>query len=119
MTPATGTGTGKQSLEPREGLPLAVVERVSRLFWALANPTRVRILHALSQQPLCNGDLAAMLDLTESAVSHQMRDLRLLNIVVVERQGRHTIYRIADEHVRHVLGDALTHASEPDWRTQR
>lgn len=92
----------------------ATVERVSRMFWALANPTRVRILHALAHEDMCNAELAGMLNLTESAVSHQMRDLRLLNMVVVQRQGRHTIYRLADEHVRHVLLDALWHAREPE-----
>jgi DNA-binding transcriptional ArsR family regulator len=90
-------------------------DRVAGLFWALADPTRVRIVHALSISELCNSDLAAILGLTESAVSHQMRDLRLMNLVRADRRGRMVFYRLNDAHVQHIFLDTLRHVEEsPD-----
>lgn len=84
----------------------------TNVFRALADPTRVTILHALSTASLCNSDLAAILGISESAVSHQMRELRLLRIVSAERKGRMVYYSLTDSHVRHVLQDTLRHARE-------
>lgn len=97
-----------------QGQPLSqeMAERVSRLFWALSDPTRVRILHALTVAELGNGELADLVGLSESAVSHQMRDLRLLNIVRAERRGRAVTYRLNDAHVRHIFEDTLRHVQE-------
>ena len=87
-------------------------EAATNVFRALADPTRVTILHALSTASLCNGDLAGILGITESAVSHQMRELRLLRIVTAEKRGRMVYYSLTDSHVRHVLQDTLRHARE-------
>ena len=87
-------------------------EAVTNVFRALADPTRVTILHALSLVSLCNSDLASILGISESAISHQMRELRLLRIVTAERKGRMVYYSLTDSHVRHVLQDALRHARE-------
>ena len=72
------------------------------VFRALSDPTRIRIIHALSLAELCNCDLASVLGLTESAISHQMRDLRLMKLVSAERRGRMVYYRLTDSHVRHI-----------------
>jgi ArsR family transcriptional regulator, lead/cadmium/zinc/bismuth-responsive transcriptional repressor len=89
------------------------IERATALFGLLADPTRARILHALSLVPrLCVCDLAASLGMSESAVSHQLRLLRMNRLVSRAREGRIAYYSLADEHVRHVLGDALQHAGE-------
>ncbi len=85
---------------------------VADLFRVLADPTRVLILHALSMASLCNCDLASILGVTESAVSHQMRELRLTKLVTSERRGRMVYYRLSDSHVRHVLEDTMRHARE-------
>jgi DNA-binding transcriptional ArsR family regulator len=85
---------------------------VADLFRVLADPTRVLILHALSMASLCNCDLASILRLTESAVSHQMRELRMTKLVTAERRGRMVYYRLSDSHVRHVLEDTMRHARE-------
>lgn len=85
---------------------------VADLFRVLADPTRVLILHALSMASLCNCDLASILGVTESAVSHQMRELRLTKLVTAERRGRMVYYRLSDTHVRHVLEDTMRHARE-------
>ena len=89
-----------------------LAEQMSRVFWALADPTRARIVHALTLAELGNGELAGVLGLSESAVSHQMRELRLLNIVSAERNGRSVSYRLKDLHVRHIFEDTLRHVQE-------
>lgn len=88
------------------------LSETANIFRVLSDPTRVTILHALSMGSLCNCDLAAILGISESAVSHQMRELRLLKLVTAERRGRMVYYRPADDHVRHVLQDTLRHVEE-------
>jgi DNA-binding transcriptional ArsR family regulator len=100
-----------------EAVLCSLIERrdagqIADIFRVLADPTRVSILHALSLAELCNCDLAAILGITESAVSHQMRELRLLKLVTAERRGRMVYYRLADSHIRHVFEDALKHVRE-------
>ncbi len=95
-------------------LPADMADRISSSFWALSDPTRVRIIHALTLAELCNCDLASVLGLTESAVSHQMRDLRLMKLVIAEKRGRMVYYRLTDSHVRHIFEDSLKHAQESD-----
>jgi ArsR family transcriptional regulator len=89
-----------------------MAERVSRVFRVLSDPTRVRILHALTLAELGNSELADLVGLSESAVSHQMRELRLLNIVRAERRGRLVCYSLNDAHVRHIFEDTLRHVQE-------
>ena len=92
---------------------IAEIERATAVFALLADPTRARILHALSLVPqLCVCDVAASLGMSESAVSHQLRLLRTSGLVSRTRAGRIAYYSLADEHVRHVLSDALQHAAE-------
>ena len=92
---------------------VAEIEQATAVFALLADPTRARILHALSLVPrLCVCDVAASLGMSESAVSHQLRLLRASHLVSRTREGRIAYYRLADEHVRHVLADALQHADE-------
>ena len=84
-------------------------------FAVLADPTRSRILHALSlADELCVCDLALLLDISQSALSHQLRLLRDRRVVARRKTGRVVYYRLADEHVRHVFADGLRHASEVD-----
>ena len=93
-------------------LPADLADRIAGVFWSLADPTRARIVHALTLAELCNVDIADLVGLTESAVSHQMRELRLLNIVRAERHGRMVFYRLNDTHVRHIFEDTLRHVQE-------
>lgn len=87
-------------------------EDVSNVFRVLSDPTRVAIVHALSLAELCNCDLASILGISESAVSHQMRELRLLKIVTAERRGRMVYYHLTDTHIRHIFEDTLRHVRE-------
>ena len=86
---------------------------VGELFSTLGDPTRIRILQALSlADELCVCDLAALLDLSVSGLSHQLRLLRDRGVVTRHKVGRVVYYELADGHVRHVLQDALRHADE-------
>jgi len=82
------------------------------VFGVLSDPTRIMILHALSLAELCNSDLATILGVSESAVSHQMRELRLLKLVTAERRGRMVYYRLSDTHISHIFRDTLQHVLE-------
>ena len=89
------------------------VERVSRLFSALADPTRLKILHALTiTEELCVCDLAALAELSVSAVSHQLRLLRDRDLVRARRDGRMVYYSLADGHVSTLMGNGIEHANE-------
>jgi len=84
----------------------------SVLLKAIADPTRLKILAALTAGELCVCDLASLLGMSESAVSHQLRVLRQANLVAWRRAGRQVFYRLADDHVREILDAALEHARE-------
>ena len=94
-------------------LPLTDAERVSEMFGLLADPSRARLLHSLSlAEELCVCDLALLVGMGQSAVSHQLRLLRTSRVVERRKEGRIVYYRLADEHIRHVLADGLRHVSE-------
>lgn len=90
----------------------AGAEDVANVFRVLSDPTRVSIVHALSLAELCNCDLASILGISESAVSHQMRELRLMKIVAAEKRGRMVYYHLTDTHIRHIFEDTLRHVRE-------
>ncbi len=88
-------------------------QALAGIFGTLADPTRARLLHLLSlADELCVGDLALLVNLSESAVSHQLRVLRDRRVVSRRKAGRLVYYRLADEHIRHVLADGLQHVTE-------
>jgi DNA-binding transcriptional ArsR family regulator len=94
-------------------LPRRTIDRLSRLFSALADPTRLKILHALTvTEELCVCDLAVITELSVSAVSHQLRLLRDRDLVQARRDGRMVYYSLVDEHVSHLMSSGVEHASE-------
>jgi ArsR family transcriptional regulator, nickel/cobalt-responsive transcriptional repressor len=82
---------------------------VAETMQALATPSRVRILGRLGTGACSVGELARDLELTQPAVSQQLRILRHLGLVVGERDGRQVIYALHDEHVRSLLSEAISH----------
>ncbi|GAA0501274.1 ArsR/SmtB family transcription factor [Deinococcus depolymerans] len=96
----------------------AQVERAAALLKVVADPTRLRLLSALNAAgpggELCVCDLAAVIDLSESAVSHQLRLLRQVRAVQTRREGRVVYYRLLDAHLTDLIGSALDHAAEQD-----
>jgi len=88
------------------------VTALAETFKVLGDTTRVRILDALSRAEVCVCDLAGMLGLTESAVSHQLRLLRSLRLVTSRRDGRHIHYTLADQHIVRLFEQGLEHVQE-------
>lgn len=87
-----------------------VDERVAELMGALSSPTRVRALFALlGAGELSTGELAKAVRMSPSATSHQLRVLRDLGLVVRRREGQHSLYVLADDHLGLLLKEALYH----------
>ena len=86
-----------------------MAEDLAEIFKALADPTRVRLISALAKMELCVGELAAAMDMSVSAISHQLRLLRRLRVVRSRRQGRHVYYSLDDEHVEMMYRCGLDH----------
>jgi ArsR family transcriptional regulator len=84
---------------------------LAEIFRALGDPTRVRILHALAASELCVCDLAAILGMSQSAVSHQLRLLRSLRLVRHRREGRMVYYALDDDHIEKLLAQGLDHVA--------
>lgn len=89
--------------------PTSAISDLSDVFGLLGEPNRVRILISLLNGPMAVRDLAAAIDLSESAVSHALRLLRAHRVVDVQRVGRTANYEIADAHVRDLLELGLAH----------
>ena len=87
---------------------------VADLFAVLADPSRARILHllAISERELCVCDMALVLGMSVSALSHQLRALRERGAVARRKAGRIAYYRLVDEHLRRLVLDAAVHVSE-------
>ena len=83
--------------------------RMSDIFRSLGDPGRVKILMALHTQEMCVCDLAALLEVSESAASHQMRHLRTMNLVSNRREGQVLYYRLIDDHVMQLINIAQDH----------
>ena len=86
-------------------------------FKALGDPTRVRILDALSHGELCVCDLAALVSISQSAVSHQLRLLRNLRLVRPRRDGRMVFYALDDRHIMTLFRQGLRHVQEAGARS--
>lgn len=88
------------------------VQGLADTFSALGDPTRVRILDVLSHGELCVCDLAAVLGLSQSAVSHQLRLLRGIRLVKPRREGRIVFYSLDDQHIISIFKQTLQHVQE-------
>jgi DNA-binding transcriptional ArsR family regulator len=88
------------------------VADLAETFRTLGDPTRVRILDALSHAELCVCDLAALVRMSESAVSHQLRLLRNLRLVKPRREGRMVFYALDDRHIISLFRQGLRHVQE-------
>ena len=93
-------------------LSAEITENLCHTFKALGDSTRLKILWSLEKQEMCVCDLAAMLDVTESAVSHQLRLLRNLRLVTNRREGNILYYSLLDDHVSQLIQVALEHVQE-------
>lgn len=100
------------SANRRSALPGAAAAALAETFKVLGDETRVRLLDALSRSELCVHDLAGLLGLTSSAVSHQLRLLRGMRLVRPRRDGRLVYYALDDDHIVKLLAQGLEHVQE-------
>ncbi|MFQ5815185.1 MAG: ArsR/SmtB family transcription factor [Candidatus Hydrothermarchaeaceae archaeon] len=85
---------------------------LSEVFKVLGDPTRVKILHTLLEEELCVCDIASLLGMTNSAISHQLRLLRINKLVKFRKEGKMVYYSLDDEHVKKLLEMGVEHAEE-------
>ena len=85
---------------------------LSDFFKIFGDSTRMSILFALDGDPMCVCDIAALLGMTKSAVSHQLKILRQSDLVTYRKSGKNVIYTLADDHVRDIIEKALEHVKE-------
>jgi DNA-binding transcriptional ArsR family regulator len=118
-------GHGVQGRTRRSEVTPAVAERVADAMQGLAAPSRVLILAQLRERSRSVSELVAAVGMEQSAVSHQLRLLRDIGLVVGERQGRRVVYSLYDHHVAELIDQAIGHiehlrigAAQPSSRRQ-
>ena len=125
LTQPDGSDGRRKSVGPADA-PAALADALigsqaaaglAETFKVLGDLTRVRMLDALSHSELCVGDLAGLLGLTESAVSHQLRLLRSMRLVRSRRAGRMVIYMLDDDHILKLFRQGLDHVEESSGPT--
>ncbi len=85
---------------------------LSELFCVFADLTRIKILFVLFEAEVCTCDLATLLNMTPSAISHQLSGLKKSKLVKTRRDGKAVFYSLADEHVRTIISMGLEHIEE-------
>ncbi|MCL2173360.1 MAG: metalloregulator ArsR/SmtB family transcription factor [Nitrososphaerota archaeon] len=85
---------------------------LANLYKMFADNTRVKILWTLSNEDMCVCDLAVLLSMTKSAISHQLRFLRLANLVKYDKHGKVVYYSLADDHVKDIFEKGFEHILE-------
>ena len=89
-----------------------VIDKLSRTFSVMGDPNRVRVIFALSKAELCVEELTLLLEMTHSAVSHQLRALKDLDLVKCRKEGRRAYYKLNDEHIENLFNEGLIHVLE-------
>ena len=85
---------------------------LAELFRIFGDSTRIRILYVLFEAEMCVCDIAALLGMTQSAISHQLRALKNARLVKARREGKTIFYSLADDHVKTILGQGIDHIRE-------
>ncbi|MGB2599341.1 MAG: metalloregulator ArsR/SmtB family transcription factor [Candidatus Omnitrophota bacterium] len=89
-----------------------VIDKLARTFSVLGDPTRTRLISALLKTELCVEELAYVLDMSHSAISHQLRALKDLDLVRQRRKGRRSYYSLDDKHIEKLFDEGLKHVLE-------
>lgn len=85
---------------------------LAELFKLFGDTTRIRILYVLFESEMCVCDIAELLHMTQSAISHQLRLLKQFKLVKTRREGKTVYYSLADDHVRSIIGQGMEHIKE-------
>ncbi len=102
----------KVKLVQRAMKPDRLVNALAETFKLLGDPTRIKIVFALSREELCVCDLANLLGVSQSAVSHSLRALRQMRLVRFRKEGKIAYYSLDDEHITHLLNEGFRHVEE-------
>ncbi|GLY69959.1 ArsR/SmtB family transcription factor [Amycolatopsis taiwanensis] len=105
--PATGAPTPRTPTQP-----VSTLSEAGDLLRALAAPVRIAIVLQLRDAERCVHELVEALDVTQPLISQHLRVLKSAGVVRGERRGREVVYRLADEHLAHIVVDAVEHVSE-------
>ncbi|MDP8259117.1 MAG: metalloregulator ArsR/SmtB family transcription factor [Candidatus Aadella gelida] len=89
-----------------------VVSKLSRTFRVLGDPTRTKLIFALSKEELCVVEMSLLLGMSHSAISHQLRPLKDLDLIKCRKEGRKAFYRLNDEHIENLFNEGLKHVLE-------
>lgn len=85
---------------------------LSEFFKVFGDSTRIKILYVLSQSEMCVCDIATLLQMGQSAISHQLRVLKQMRLVTFRRDGKTVFYKLADSHIQTILAQGMEHISE-------
>lgn len=85
---------------------------LAELFKVFGDTTRIKILYALSESEMCVCDIAVLLNMTQSAISHQLRVLKQARLVKFRKDGKIVYYSLDDEHIKHIFDQGLIHINE-------
>ena len=97
----------------REGMPEdEILYDLAELYKVFGDSTRIKILYALFEEELCVCDIASLLGMSASAISHQLRVLKQACLVRYRRDGKTIFYSLADDHVRSIIGQGMEHIGE-------
>jgi Predicted transcriptional regulators len=89
-----------------------VLYDLAELFKVFGDTTRIKILYVLLDKEMCVNDIAEALNMTQSAISHQLRILKQSKLIKYRRDGKQMYYSLADEHVHTILDQGITHIEE-------
>ena len=96
----------------KDSVDIDILYRAAELFKVFGDSTRIRILFALSQEELCVQDIADALNMTQSAISHQLRILKQAALVKFRRDGKTIYYSLADDHIETIMHQGIEHVCE-------
>lgn len=89
-----------------------VIEKLARTFSVLGDSTRTRVIFALARHELCVAELSQALEMSHSAISHQLRALKDLDLVGYRKEGKRAYYSLIDDHIRNLFKEGLRHVLE-------
>lgn len=89
-----------------------VIDKLSRTFSVLGDPTRTKIIFSLSEEELCVAELSTILGMSHSAISHQLRSLKDLDLVRCRKDGKKSYYLLNDIHIENLFKEGLKHVLE-------
>lgn len=92
------------------------LDKLAEFFKAFSDPGRLKIIQSLANRDLCVCDICDIVEMSQSAVSHQLKYLKNINILSCRREGKSIIYSLNDSHILHIYGEGLVHINEEQYK---